>query len=39
MLPTNSEMLEEDNANEELPCFGNKTAGEIKFEDPLEDEH
>ena len=39
MLPTHSEMLEEDNAKDELPCFGNKTAGEIKFEDPLEDDH
>ena len=32
-------MQEEDNAQDELPCFGNKTANELSFQDPLEEEH
>lgn len=39
MLPTHSELVEEELAKEELPRFGNAPFGEIKFQDPLEKDH
>ena len=39
ILPTHSQLIEEEQAKEELPCFGNKNTDEIKFVDPLADDH
>ena len=38
LLPTHSELLEEEQAKEDLPCFGS-TIKDVKFEDPFEEEH
>jgi hypothetical protein len=38
-LPTHSQLIEEEQAKDDLPCFGNKNIDDNKFNDPLAEEH